>query len=112
MQPSHDCTHSLVFSRQQSKKDSCRLDYKLLSYDFSRNLYVDLFDKNRYTDEYWLQQAILMADNGLISQKFVVKDCMVTESPPLDVEPLQENKKLTIGQKFTNMLSRSKSPTG
>jgi len=68
MQPSRDCTHSLVFSRQPSKKDSCLPDYKLLSYDFLKGQYVDLFDKNRFTDEYWLQQAIEMADNGLISQ--------------------------------------------
>ena len=53
-----------------------------------------------------------MADNGLISQQFVIKDCLVTESPTLDAESQQKAKKLTIGQKFTNMLLRSKSPTG
>jgi len=82
MRPTNDCTHSLIFSRQPSKKDIGRLDYTLLSFDFTSGLYVDLFDKYQYTDEYWLQQAIQMSDDGLISQKFVITDCLVTESPP------------------------------
>lgn len=83
MRPASDCTQSLIFSRQPSEKDTCRLEHKLLAYDFNKDLYVDLFDKNRYSDDYWLEEAADMAENGLIKKKFSITDCLLSESASL-----------------------------
>lgn len=55
----------------------------LLAYDFQSGTYVDVFDKERYTEEYWTEKALLMAENGLIEEKFAIKNCHLTESGTL-----------------------------
>ena len=54
MRPTHDCSQSLIFSHQPSQKDEDKLEHTLLSFDFESGLYADLYDKNLYSDEYWL----------------------------------------------------------
>lgn len=83
MRPTDDCTSSFIFSRQPSDADGFRLEHKMLAYDFDSDEYVDLFDKNRFDDDYWLDQAIFTAENGLLDQKFAIKNCLLTESQSL-----------------------------
>ena len=80
MRPTEDCTSSFIFSRQTADADGFRLEHKMLSYDFESGTYIDLFDKNRFNDEYWLEQAMFTSENGLLEQKFAIKNYRLTES--------------------------------
>ena len=55
-------------------------EHKLLVFDFESGTYTDLFDKNRFSDEYWLDQALSKAENGLVTQKYSISDCRLIES--------------------------------
>ena len=56
------------------------MEHTLLAYDAASAAYFDVFDKNRYDDDHWERLAFKMAENGTISQKFAITDCLVTES--------------------------------
>ena len=42
-----------------------------------------MFDKERYTDDYWTEKAFELAENGLLEEKFAIKNCHLTESGTL-----------------------------
>ena len=83
MKPTQDCTSSFIFSRQPVSMDGFRLEHILLSYDFERGHYVDVFDKNRYSEEHWVAKAMQTAENGLLHEKFAIKNCHLSASSSL-----------------------------
>ena len=80
----------------------------MLVFDFESGVYFDFFDKSHYGEDHWRVCAQEVADNGLVNERLAIKDCRLIQSSSLLAAAEQSLGSLSIGQKFSRLLSTSK----